>query len=203
MRNIFRLNAVVVKLIVKPSWLLKASLSSASHMASSFLWVWHWQMKLSYDAQRVVVTARKMYTIFMYQNEVWKFSGSIFFSKYEGGFCKKISCVCVLVWFNPLKCFFGSEGHVALDRNPGPGYDTLLLWIIPGDLLIAFPHIQFHTLPGLLDSWAVPQFIYDDAFNNLPGHYQIVKLIPDKLQMYRRRDGKYASRNLRLSSLAY
>ena len=23
--------------------------------------------------------------------------------------------------------FFGSEGHVALDRNPGPGYDTLLL----------------------------------------------------------------------------
>ena len=26
-----------------------------------------------------------------------------------------------LVWFNPLKCFFGSEGHVALDRNPGLG----------------------------------------------------------------------------------
>ena len=21
---------------------------------------------------------------------------------------------------------FGSEGHAALDRNPGPGYDTLL-----------------------------------------------------------------------------
>ena len=54
-----------------------------------------------------------------------------------------------LVW-----CFFGSEGHVALDRNPGPGYDTLLLRIIPGDLLSAFPHRQFHTLPGLLDSWA-------------------------------------------------
>ena len=31
------------------------------------------------------------------------------------------------VWFNPLLCFFGSEGHVALDRNPGTGYDTLLL----------------------------------------------------------------------------
>ena len=59
-----------------------------------------------------------------------------------------------LVWFNPLKCFFGSEGHVALDRNPGPGYDTLLLRMIPGDLLSAFPHRQFHTLPGLLDSWA-------------------------------------------------
>ena len=59
-----------------------------------------------------------------------------------------------LVWFNPLWCFFGSEGHVALERNPGPGYDTLLLRMIPGDLLSAFPHRQFHTLPGLLDSWA-------------------------------------------------
>ena len=47
-----------------------------------------------------------------------------------------------------------SEGHVALDRNPGPGYDTLLLRMIPGDLLSAFPHRQFNTLPGLLDSWA-------------------------------------------------
>ena len=28
---------------------------------------------------------------------------------------------------NPLKGFFGSEGHVALDINPGPGYDTLLM----------------------------------------------------------------------------
>ena len=56
-----------------------------------------------------------------------------------------------LVCFNPLKCFFGSEGHVALERNPG--YDTLLLRMIPGDLLSAFPHRQFHTLPGLLDSW--------------------------------------------------
>ena len=26
--------------------------------------------------------------------------------------------------------------------------------MIPGDLLSAFPHTQFHTLPGLLDSWA-------------------------------------------------
>ena len=30
-------------------------------------------------------------------------------------------CVCDLVWFNPLLCFFGSEGHVPLDRNPGRG----------------------------------------------------------------------------------
>ena len=59
-----------------------------------------------------------------------------------------------LVWFNPLLCFFGSENHVALDRNPGPGYDTLLLRMIPGDHSSAFPHRQFNTLPGLLDSWA-------------------------------------------------
>ena len=26
--------------------------------------------------------------------------------------------------------------------------------MIPGDLLSAFPHRQFYTLPGLLDSWA-------------------------------------------------
>ena len=26
--------------------------------------------------------------------------------------------------------------------------------MIPGNLLSAFPHRQFHTLPGLLDSWA-------------------------------------------------
>ena len=26
--------------------------------------------------------------------------------------------------------------------------------MIPGDLLSAIPHRQFHTLPGLLDSWA-------------------------------------------------
>ena len=57
-----------------------------------------------------------------------------------------------LVWFNPLSCFFGSEGHVVLDRNTGPGYDTLLLRLIPGDLLSTCPHRQFHTLPGLLDS---------------------------------------------------
>ena len=35
------------------------------------------------------------------------------------------------------------------DVNPGPRYDTLLLRMIPGDLLSAFPHRQFHTLPGL------------------------------------------------------
>ena len=71
-----------------------------------------------------------------------------------------------LVWFSPLLCFFGSKGHVALDRNPGPGYDTLLLRMILGDLLSAFPHRQFHTLPGLLDSWVAYSYctpIYTDG----------------------------------------
>ena len=74
-----------------------------------------------------------------------------------------------LVWFNPLLCFFGSEGHVALDRNPGPGYDTLLLRMIPGDLLSAFPHRQFHTLPGLLDSWAALPNSYPNACMPMQG----------------------------------
>ena len=47
------------------------------------------------------------------------------------------------------------EGHVALDINPGQGYNTLLLQLIPGDLLSACAARQFHTLPGLLDSRAV------------------------------------------------
>ena len=33
------------------------------------------------------------------------------------------------------------ESHSAIfSINPGPGYDTLLLRMIPGDLLSAFPH---------------------------------------------------------------
>ena len=44
------------------------------------------------------------------------------------------------------------EGHVALDRNPGSGYNTLFLRLIPGDLLSACPHRQFYTLPCLSDS---------------------------------------------------
>ena len=49
---------------------------------------------------------------------------------------------------------FRQRRPCSTDRNPGPGYATLLLRMIPGDLLSAFPHRQFHTLPGLLDSWA-------------------------------------------------
>ena len=71
--------------------------------------------------------------------------------------------------FNPLYSFFGSEGHVALDSNPGPGYDTLLLRMIPGDLLSACPHRQFHTLPGLLDSWAALPNSYPNALLAMQG----------------------------------
>ena len=54
-----------------------------------------------------------------------------------------------------------TKDHFKNDTNCLPawhamcsGYNTLLLRMIPGDLLSAFPHRQFHTLPGLLDSWA-------------------------------------------------
>ena len=55
-------------------------------------------------------------------------------------------------WSIHYSAFFGSECHIALDRNRGPGYNTLLLRLIPGDLLSAYPQRQFNTLPGLLDS---------------------------------------------------
>ena len=66
-------------------------------------------------------------------------------------------------WLIHYSAFFRSEGHVALDRNPGPGYGTLLLQLIPGDLLSACPHRQFHTLPGLLDSRAALSNSYPNA----------------------------------------
>ena len=55
---------------------------------------------------------------------------------------------------NPIKYFFGIEGNAALNRYQGPGYNTLLLWFIPGDLLSACSYRQFHTLIDLLDSRA-------------------------------------------------
>ena len=53
---------------------------------------------------------------------------------------------------NPLWCFFGSQGHVALDRNPGPGYNTLLLRLIPGDHLdsrVALPNSYPNALRAM------------------------------------------------------
>ena len=68
-----------------------------------------------------------------------------------------------------LPCFFCSEGHVGLVRNQGPGYDTLPLRMIPGDLLSACPHRQFHTLPGLLDSRAALPNFYPNALRAMQG----------------------------------
>ena len=46
----------------------------------------------------------------------------------------------------PLECFFHIEGHVALNEKSEPGYNTLLLRLIPGDIDSACPHRHFHTL---------------------------------------------------------
>ena len=76
-----------------------------------------------------------------------------------------------LVWFGLIhySAFYSSEGHAALDRNPGPGYNTLLLRFIPEDLLSACPHRQFHTLPGLLDSQAALSNSYPNALRAMQG----------------------------------
>ena len=47
---------------------------------------------------------------------------------------------------NALECFYVKGGHVALDINPVPRYNTLLLRLIYS----APPHRQSHTLPDLL-----------------------------------------------------
>ena len=41
--------------------------------------------------------------------------------------------------------------------------------MIPGGLLSAFPHRQFHTLPGLLDSWAALPNSYPNALRATQG----------------------------------
>ena len=66
----------------------------------------------------------------------------------------------------PKECFFYIKGHVALDINPGRIYDTLLLQLISGDLLSAYPHRQFLTLPGILDSRSALSNSYPNA--NVP-----------------------------------
>ena len=57
---------------------------------------------------------------------------------------------------------------MALDRNTGPGYNTLLLRLIPGDLLSACLNRQFHTLPDLFDSRAAPSNPYPNALRAMP-----------------------------------
>ena len=63
---------------------------------------------------------------------------------------------------------FSAAKAIPLDRNPEPGYDTLLLRLIP-DLLSACPHRQFHILPGLLDSRAALSNSYPNALRAMQG----------------------------------
>ena len=60
----------------------------------------------------------------------------------------------ILFMVSLFKCLFGIEDHVALDRNAGVGYNTLVLQLIQGDILSECPRGQFGTLPSLLDSRA-------------------------------------------------
>ena len=47
----------------------------------------------------------------------------------------------IALLINPLECvFFSLEGCETLDREPGPGYNSLLLRLIPRDLYIACLH---------------------------------------------------------------
>ena len=46
-----------------------------------------------------------------------------------------------------IRVLFGIEGQAALDRNPAPGYNTLLLQLIPGHPNSAHLHRQSHPLP--------------------------------------------------------
>ena len=76
------------------------------------------------------------------------------------------SMIDLLIHFS---AFFGSEGHVALDRNTGPGYDSLFLRLVPGFLLSACPIRHFHALPGLKDSRVALPTSYPNALRAMQG----------------------------------
>ena len=69
----------------------------------------------------------------------------------------------VLIDYFIIVLFSGIEGHVVLDRNPGPVYNAPLLRLIQGDIQSAGPHRMFHTLFGLLDSRDALPKSYPDA----------------------------------------
>ena len=89
---------------------------------------------------------------------------------------------------NPFMYFLGIKGHVALDRNLGLGYDTLLLQLIPGDLQSACIQTQFHTLLGLLHSVAAASNSYPKAcvlyhFYDVLWHETLLRLEPTAYRM--------------------
>ena len=69
----------------------------------------------------------------------------------------------------PLEYLLGIQGHAQLDRS-GPGYNTILLRSIPGDLYIVCPHRQFHALPrgNTVRQWGSLYNLYD-GFWDYPG----------------------------------
>ena len=73
------------------------------------------------------------------------------------------------VYLIHYSAFSAAKAKVTLDSNLGTGYDTLLLQMIPGDLLNAFPHRQFHTLPGLLDSLVALLNSYPNTLRAMQG----------------------------------
>ena len=83
---------------------------------------------------------------------------------------------------------FWHQIHVALDRNPRPGYNTLLLRLIPGDLLSACPHTQIHILPRLLDSrwgcsvWLVVFYVPSTARSFRDGRAALLNSYPNALR---------------------
>ena len=50
--------------------------------------------------------------------------------------CPLFGSLAIIIMINPLEYFFGIEGIVALYGNPGLGYNTLLLQLIPGNLFL-------------------------------------------------------------------
>ena len=67
--------------------------------------------------------------------------------------CTVCTLVKMLIIVNdPLEYFCSTKGHAALHRKLGPGYNTLLLHLIQGDLYSACLFRQLKTLPGLLHS---------------------------------------------------
>ena len=72
---------------------------------------------------------------------------------------------------DPELGFFIIKCDTAPDRNPGPGYNTLFLRLISGDLYSACPQRQFHTLTGLLQSQAALSNFYPYACVPSMGQY--------------------------------
>ena len=58
---------------------------------------------------------------------------------------------------------FDIEGHATQDRNSEHKYNTLLIWVTPGNLYSVYNHRQFHTLLGFLHNWAALSNSYPNA----------------------------------------